>query len=57
MDTESVPTGFQDVDKSGESDYFIEYLKFVDSVPEFRSIKDRNYIALGLKPGDTILDA
>ncbi len=29
MDTESVPTGFQNVDKTGESDYFIEYLKFV----------------------------
>ena len=57
MDTESVPTGFQDVDKSGESDYFIEYLKFVDTVPEFRSIKDRSYIALGLKPGDCVLDA
>ena len=57
MDTESVPTGFQNVDKTGESDYFIEYLKFVDSVPEFRSIKDRNYRALGLRPGDRVLDA
>lgn len=57
MDTDSVASGFQDVDKSGESDYFIDYLKFIDSIPEFRSIKERSYISLDLKPGATVLDA
>jgi ubiquinone/menaquinone biosynthesis C-methylase UbiE len=57
MDIDSVHSGFQNVDESGEADFFINYLKFVDSVPEFRAIKERNYEALGLKKGDNILDA
>jgi ubiquinone/menaquinone biosynthesis C-methylase UbiE len=57
MDSDSVSAGFRNVDDSGEADFFIDYLKFVDTVPEFRSIKERSYIALGLKTGDTVLDA
>lgn len=57
MNTDSVSSGFQNVDESGEVDFFINYLRFIDSVPEFRAIKERNYKALGLKRGDKVLDA
>lgn len=57
MNADSVSSGFRNVDESGEADFFIKYLKFVDSVPEFRAIKDRSYQALGLKRGDKVLDA
>lgn len=57
MVKDSVSSGFQNVDNSGEADFFIEYLKFVDSVPEFRAIKERSYNAIGLKEGDNVLDA
>ena len=57
MDADSISSGFRNVDESGEADFFINYLKFVDSVPEFRTIKERNYKAMGLKRGDKVLDA
>ena len=57
MDADSVSSGFQNVDESGDEDFFIQYLKFIDSVPEFRAIKERNYMAMRLKKGSRVLDA
>ena len=45
------------MDASGEAEFFINYLNFIDSVPEFRVVEERSYQALGLKNGDRILDA
>lgn len=54
MDPDSVSADLQDV---RETDYFVEYLRFVDSVPQFRVIKERSYEALALKEGSSVLDA
>ncbi len=57
MKADSVSSGFRNVDASGDQAFFIDYLKFIDSVPEFRAIKERNYKKLKLKSGTKVLDA
>ncbi|KAF5038165.1 Ubiquinone/menaquinone biosynthesis C-methyltransferase UbiE [anaerobic digester metagenome] len=57
MDEQSVPAGFGDVDRSGASADLIAYLRFVNDLPQVRGVKDRSRRALGLRPGDRVLDA
>ena len=54
MDPDSVSADLQDVQ---EIDYFADYLRFVDSVPQFRAIKERSFEAMALKEGSSVLDA
>ena len=54
MDPDSMSADLQDVH---EIDYFVDYLRFVDSIPQFRAIKERSYEALALKEGSSVLDA
>lgn len=54
MVPDSVSADLQDVH---ETDYFAEYLWFVDSIPQFRAIKERSFEALALREGSSVLDA
>lgn len=53
MDPDSVSS---DLQKVSETDYFADYLRFVDSIPQFRAIKERSYDALNLREGCSVLD-
>jgi ubiquinone/menaquinone biosynthesis C-methylase UbiE len=54
MEQDSVSEDLQDVQ---EINYFADYLRFVDSVPQFRAIKEHSFEALALNEGSVVLDA
>lgn len=57
MAERSISSEFRDVDHAEKADYLVEYLEYVDSLPEIRLLKEQSYGYLGLGKGDTVLDA
>ena len=57
MEKRTISSEFRNVDKAETSDHLVQYLEYVDSLPETRQLKVNSYGYLGLKKGDVVLDA
>jgi ubiquinone/menaquinone biosynthesis C-methylase UbiE len=57
MAERTISSEFRDVDNAKTADHLVQYLEYVDSLPETRQLKVRSYGYLGLKEGDVVLDA
>ncbi len=57
MAERTISSEFRNVDSAETSDHLVQYLEYVDSLPETRQLKVRSYGYLGLKTGDVVLDA
>lgn len=57
MTERAISSEFRNVDSTETADHLVQYLEYVDSLPETRQLKVRSYGYLGLKKGDVVLDA
>jgi len=57
MKNEYLSTGFQNVDGATQQNAYFICLKFLDSLPYYKTCKRRSYALLALKPGMTVLEA
>ena len=57
MAERTISSEFRNVDTTQTADHLVQYLEYVDSLPETRQMKVRSYAYLGLKGGDAVLDA
>ena len=57
MRKRTISSEFRNVDSTQSSDHLVQYLEYVDSLPETRQLKLKSYGYLGLKKGDAVLDA
>ena len=57
MGKRTISPEFRNVDSTQSSDHLVQYLEYVDSLPETRQLKLKSYGYLGLKKGDAVLDA
>ena len=57
MTERSIASEFRDVDAAETADHLVQYLEFIDSLPETRRMKVNTYGYLRLKEWDVVLDA
>jgi ubiquinone/menaquinone biosynthesis C-methylase UbiE len=57
MAERTISSEFRNVDNAKTADHLVQYLEYVDSLPETRQIKVKSYRYLGLTAGDVVLDA
>jgi ubiquinone/menaquinone biosynthesis C-methylase UbiE len=57
MPERPISSEFRNVDHAESADHLVQYLEYVDSLPETRQMKVRSYGYLCLKAGNVILDA
>ena len=57
MAERTISSEFRNVDNTETADHLVQYLEYVDSLPETRQMKVRSYGYLGLKGGEAVLDA
>jgi ubiquinone/menaquinone biosynthesis C-methylase UbiE len=57
MAERTISSEFRNVDGAETADHLVQYLEYVDSIPETRQLKVKSYGYLGLHTGDIVLDA
>ncbi|HOX34172.1 MAG TPA: methyltransferase domain-containing protein [Methanoregulaceae archaeon] len=57
MAERTIASEFRNVDAAQDADALARYLEYVDALPPIRQLKVNTYRYLGLRPGDTVLDA
>ena len=57
MAERTIASDFRNVDNSQDADHLVQYLEYIDSLPETRRMKVNTYGYLGLKEWDVVLDA
>jgi len=57
MAERTISNEFRNVDNTETADHLVQYLEYVDSLPQTCQIKADSYGYLGLKEGDSVLDA
>jgi len=57
MAERTLSSEFRNVDNAETADHLVQYLEYVDSLPETRQLKVSSYGYLGILEGDTVLDA
>lgn len=57
MEDEYLATGFTDVDRATDAEFYAQCLSMLDALPYYQQVKRRSYELLKLGPGVTVLDA
>jgi ubiquinone/menaquinone biosynthesis C-methylase UbiE len=57
MAERTLSSEFRNVDNAETADHLVQYLEYVDTLPETRQLKVNSYGYLGISEGDTVLDA
>jgi len=57
MAERTISSEFRNVDNAETADHLVQYLEYVDSLPQTRQLKADSYGYLGLNDGDYVLDA
>jgi len=57
MAERNISSDFRNVDSTEAADTLVQYLEYVDSLPETRHMKEKSYRYLGVRKGDVVLDA
>jgi ubiquinone/menaquinone biosynthesis C-methylase UbiE len=57
MAERTISSEFRNVDTTSTADHLVQYLEYVDSLPETHQLKVNSYGYLGLEEGDNVLDA
>jgi len=57
MEERTLSSEFRNVDNAETVDHLVQYLEYVDSLPETRQLKVNSYGHLCLRNGDVVLDA
>jgi ubiquinone/menaquinone biosynthesis C-methylase UbiE len=57
MPERTISSEFRNVDHAETADHLVQYLEYVDSLPQTRQLKANSYGYLCLKQGDVVLDA
>jgi ubiquinone/menaquinone biosynthesis C-methylase UbiE len=57
MAERTISSEFRNVDTTETADHLVQYLEYVDTLPETRQMKVRSYGYLDLKGGEAVLDA
>jgi ubiquinone/menaquinone biosynthesis C-methylase UbiE len=57
MAERTISSEFRNVDNAETADHLVQYLEYVDTLPETRQLKVNSYGYLGISEGDIVLDA
>lgn len=57
MAERTLSSEFRNVDNAESAEQLVQYLEYVDTLPETRQLKVKSYGYLGISEGDTVLDA